>query len=99
MQAKPEIQGIHHHVEISSESQIMSPIKKAADIEQDESDLVGIEERQTETISGSQVACGFRRIEQEEADRKAKDNQAQVVVITIAAVMMVVAAYVGLVLL
>lgn len=100
MQAKPEIQGIHDHVELSLESQIMSPIStKAADIEEDESDLLEAEEPQTETIEGSQVACAFNRMAKAEEDVKSSKNQSQVVVIMISAVLLVVVAYAGLVLL
>lgn len=100
MQAKPEIQGIHDHVEISLESQIMSPMQqKAADIEKDEADLTDVAERQTETISGSQVAFAFSQFEQQEQQSRKKESQAQVVVIMVAAVMVVVAVYAGIVLL
>ena len=100
MQAKPEIQGIHDHVEISLESQIMSPIQqKAADIEKDEADLTDVAERQTETISGSQVAFAFSQFEREEQQANKKESQTQVVVIMVAAVLVVVALYAGVVLL
>lgn len=100
MQAKPEIQGIHDHVEISLESQIMSPMQqKAADIEKDEADLTDVAERQTETISGSQVAFAFSQFEREEQQANKKESQAQVVVIMVAAVLVVVALYAGVVLL
>lgn len=100
MQAKPEIQGIHDHVELSLESQIMAPVKEeAANIEQDEADLVDVAERQTETISGSQVAFAFSQFEQAEHQSRKKESQARVVIIMIAAVLVVVALYAGIVLL
>lgn len=99
MQVKPEIQGIHDHVELSLESQVLSPEKnKVADIEQDEADLVNIAERKTETISGSQVAFAFSQFEQKQKQRRKKESQAQVVIIMVAAVMLVVAVYAGVVL-
>ena len=99
MQAKPEIQGIHDHVELSLESQIMSPVKEAADIEQDESDLLDAEEPQTETIEGSQVACAFNRMAQVEQQAKKKDSQVQVITVLASAVFFVVAIYAAIVLL
>lgn len=99
MQAKPEIQGIHDHVELSLESQIMSQVQqKAADIEQDEADLTDVAERQTETISGSQVAFAISQFEQQEQQARKKESQAQVVIVMVAAVLVVVAAYAAIVL-
>ena len=97
MQAQQKIQGIHESVELSEKSLEMEPSRQSSDIERDESDLVEAQEHQTETISGSQVACAFNRMSEEHARAK-KESQLRVVTVTIAAVMAVVGLYAGLVL-
>ena len=98
MQAKPEIQGIHDHVELSLESQIMSAPQDAADIEKDEADLVDVAERQTETVSGSQVAFALSRFEKEEKRARKKESQVHVIIVMAAAVLALVAVYAVIVL-
>ena len=97
MQAQPQIQGIHESVELSDASLETEASTQTSDIERDESDLVEAQEHQTETISGSQVACAFNRMAEEHAQVK-KESQLRVVTVTIAAVMVVVGLYAGLVL-
>lgn len=98
MQAKPEIQGIHQHVELSLESQVTEPDSKAADAEQDESDLEEVQENQTETISGSQVVCAMSRMT-DQAQQSSKSEQLQVVMFSVGAVLALVGIYVAIVLL
>ena len=97
MPAQPQIQGIHDHVELSLESQVMQPLKKEADIERDESDLVEAQEHQTETIEGSQVAFALNRMAQQEAKSK-KEDQKRVVMVTISSVLILVGLYAAMVL-
>lgn len=98
MSAQPQIQGIHDHVELSLQSQVMQPLKKTDDIERDESDLIEAQEHQTETIEGSQVAFALNRMAQQEAKSK-KDDQKRVVMITISSVLILVGLYAGMILL
>ena len=97
MQAQPEIQGIHDHVELSLQSQVMQPLNKETDIEKDESDLIEAEEHQTESIQGSQVAFALNRMAQQEAKAK-KEDQRRVAMVIISSVLILVSLYVGLVL-
>ena len=97
MAAQPQIQGIHDHVELSLESRVVEDDKQPSNLEKDESALLDMQNRQTQTVSGSQVVCAISRMAAEEKKSK-RNEQVKVLMATTGAVLAVVMVYAAIVL-